>query len=693
MTSLSKRSPLERLLRPESVVAIGGREAEKCLIECQRIGFTGRLYAVNHKREKMAGIPCHRTIEDLPEGPDAAFICIPADPTIEAVAALRAKGAGGAACYASGFSEVGEVGRARQQALIEAAGELGVIGPNCYGIVNYLDGVALWPDDHGGSRVDRGVAIISQSGNVAISLSMQDRGLPVAQLMSLGNQAKDGVPELIDALLTDDRITAIGLFIEGIGDMAAFSRAAIAAAQKSIPIVVLKNGRSEKAAEIAVSHTSSMTGSDAVFDAFCRRYGIARVESLPTFMETLKLLHICPTISGRRFLSLSCSGGEAGLVADRVADMALEMPAFSEQRRAALHSVLGDKVAIGNPLDYHTYIWGEADPMRLCFTEALRAEVDAAMLVIDTPDRPELPFYGWKEAEDAILFAARETGTPTLVASTLQESMAPGFRARMMAGGIAPMQGLDEALQALQAAAFIAERRPVAANAPPLDPAMSRAGHARILDEWRSKKRLAAHGLSVPESALVSDETEAVAAAEALGYPVVVKACAETLAHKTEAGGVALGLTDATAVSEAVTRMSAIANRFIVERMADGAVAELILGITRDPQAGLVLMIGAGGILAELVEDRAVLLLPTDREEVAAALSGLKVHRLLNGYRGRPTGDVDAAIDAVLSLARFATGEENRLEELDVNPLIVLPTGRGVVAADALVRMREDGRS
>ncbi len=687
MTDLLKRKPLERLLRPLSVVVIGGREAEKCLVECQKIGFEGTLYAVNPRREQLAGIPCYRHIEDLPEGPDAAFICIPADATIEAIAALRDKGTGGAVCYASGFSETGDLGRERQAALVEAAGEMGVMGPNCYGIVNCLDRVALWPDDHGGTPVDRGVAIVSQSGNVAISLSMQDRGLPVAQLMALGNQAKDGVPEVVEALLSDERISAIGLFIEGVRDMAALSRVAIDAARKSVPIVVLKNGSSEKAAEIALSHTSSMTGSDAVFDAFCHRYGIARVHSLPVFLETLKLLHVCPTIGGRRFVSMSCSGGEAGLVADLIERTRLETPGFSEERHAALEAVLGPKVDIGNPLDYHTYIWGEAEPIRACFTEALKADVDAALLVLDTPDRSDLPLYGWKEAEAAILSAAAETGTPTLVASSIQENMAPGLRQRLLDGGIAPIQGLEEALLALDAAAMISERRALVAGSEPMAAPSVLVQQSRTLDEWRSKKLLAAYGLPVPEGALVSDATEAVAAAEAFGYPVVVKACSETLAHKTEAGGVALNLPDGDAVNDAVERMGEIADRFIVERMASGAVAELILGLSRDPQAGLVMMVGAGGILAELVEDNALILLPTDREEVLAAIEGLKVAKLLRGYRGKPAGDLEAVVDAVMAIAKFAEAEADWLMELDVNPLIVLPEGQGAVAADALVRL------
>lgn len=678
---------LDRLLRPRSIAAIGGREAEKVVLECQKVGFDGPIYPISRSRPTMAGIASLESIADLPEPPDAVFLAIPAEPTIDAVGQLSAIGAGGVVIYASGFAETGELGLDRQKRLLTAAGDMGMLGPNCYGAVNYLDGVALWPDDHGGKRVDRGVALISQSGNVAISLSMQERGLPVAQLAALGNQAKDGVPSVMRSLLRDERITAIGLFIESVGDIPGFCEAALQAARQNIPVVVLKTGESDAAARVALSHTSSMTGSSAGFNALCDRLAVIRAETLPQFLEILKFVHVHPGLSGRRILTMSCSGGEAGILADLAEKIGLTMPPFARDRAEALLEVLGEKVTIDNPLDYHTYIWGNGPAMTACFTEALKQDVDAGILALDTPDRHGLDLFGWPEAMDAIIEAAAVSGRPTAVASSLPENMPVALSERFLAAGVVPLQGFDDALKAVDRAAWYAEARSRAIDTPlPVAPGPRTVGQSTVLDEWRSKKALQAYGLALPEGALVSDASEAVAAAEAIGYPVVVKACSAALAHKTEAGGVALNLADSDAVAAAVERMSALSDRFIVERMARDAVCEIIVGVSRDDQVGPMLMIGAGGILAELLRDTAVLLFPVSAEDVGHVLDRLLVGRQLAGYRGKPAGDRAAVIDAVLAVARFVEAHVDRLEELDINPLIVLPEGQGVVAADALIR-------
>ncbi len=681
---------LDRLLRPCSVAAIGGREAEKVVLECKKVGFDGPIYPISRSRPTMAGVPSLGSIADLPEPPDAVFLAIPAEPTIEAVGQLSAMGAGGVVIYASGFAETGALGLDRQKRLLAAAGDMGMLGPNCYGAVNYLDGVALWPDDHGGKRIERGVALISQSGNVAISLSMQERGLPVAQLAALGNQAKDGVPSVMRSLLRDDRVTAIGLFIESVGDIPGFCEAALQATKQGVPVVVLKTGDSDAAARVALSHTSSMTGSSAGFNALCDRLAVIRAETLPQFLEILKFVHVHPGLDGRRILTMSCSGGEAGILADLAEKIGLSMPPFAKDRADALLDVLGDKVTIDNPLDYHTYIWGNGPAMTACFTEALRQDVDAGILALDTPDRAGLDLFGWPEAMDAIIAAAKETGRPTAVASSLPENMPVALSERFLAAGVVPLQGFDDALKAVDRAAWYGEARGRALDAsPPVGFGLAAQGRSVVLDEWRSKKALQAFGLALPQGSLVSSASEAVAAAEAIGYPVVVKACAAELAHKTEAGGVALNLADADAVATAVDNMTSLSERFIVESMARDGVCEVIVGVTRDEQVGPMLMIGAGGILAELLKDAAVLLFPVLEADVARVLDRLTVGKLIAGYRGKPTGDRQALIEAVLAVARFVEAHIDRLEELDINPLIVLPQGRGVVAADALIRWTE----
>ena len=325
--------------------------------------------------------------------------------------------------------------------------------------------------------------------------------------------------------------------------------------------------------------------------------------------------------------------------------------------------------------------------MTACFSAALADDFDVGLLALDTPLREGLDLFGWKEAEAAIIAAASATGRPTIVASSLSENMPRRLQASFLAAGIVPLQGFDDALKAVKVAAWYTGARRRCLNQAPLLPNTDlNGGKDRMLDEWRAKKVLSAQGLPVPQGVLVASETEAVAAADALGYPVVVKACSATLAHKTEAGGVALNLIDGQAVSDAVTRMDALAPHFIVEKMAQNGVCEIILGMTRDPQIGPMLMIGAGGVLAELIGDATVLLLPATQEEVERALDRLLVAKLLAGFRGKPAGDRQALIAAIMAVARFIEENKDRLVEMDINPLIVLPQGQGVLAVDAVIR-------
>ena len=309
---------LTRLLRPRSIAVFGGKQAAEVVKQNLGLGFDGPIWPVHPKQGEVAGLQAYRSVEQLPGVPDAAFIAVNRHLSIDVAGALSARGCGGAVCYASGFSEAGEDGSDLQARLIAAAGQMPFVGPNCYGIINYLDGVLLWPDQHGGKRVERGVAIVTQSGNIAVNLTMARRAVPIGYLIAIGNQAQTGLSDMIEALLEDDRVTAIGLHIEAIDDPAAFARAAARAKAKGVPIVALKTGSSAAGARLTVSHTASLAGADAVVDAYLRRAAVARVHSVPVLLETLKILHLGGPLGGRDIASMSCSGGEAALIADAV---------------------------------------------------------------------------------------------------------------------------------------------------------------------------------------------------------------------------------------------------------------------------------------------------------------------------------------------------------------------------------------
>jgi acyl-CoA synthetase (NDP forming) len=680
---------LQRLLRPKSIAVIGGTQAEIAAVNCDNLGFTGEIWPVNGNRESIAGRRCFARIEDLPAAPDAAIVVIPAEPTVEAVALLAGMGAGGAVCFASGFREVRGDGTERQDRLVAAAGDMPVLGPNCHGFVNCLDGAALWPDQHGAVRAERGVALITQSGNIGLNLTMQQRSLELAYLVTLGNQAAIGIPECVETLAGDERVTAIGLHVEGLGDIGAFERAAATARAAGTPIVALKTGRSDTGAEIAMSHTASLAGPDGLYDALFERLGIARVHTIPELLETLKLLSVVGPLPGNRICSMSCSGGEASLMADLAEGRKVEFPPMTPQHRERVAATLNELVSVSNPLDYHTFIWGQEDEIAATFTAMMSGGYDLSMVVLDFPRQDRCDISTWWPTVNGLARAAEATGGRAAVLASMQESMPETVGAQLIERGIVPMTGMAECFTAIECANLIGRAGVDGPSPDLLSPRPPAHADSRVYDEWDSKRMLAASGLALPEGALVTSATEAVAAAEALGYPVAVKAVSAEIAHKTEAGAVSLNLHDGDAVEMAATRMLEVAKRVLVEKMVTDGVAELIVGVDRDAQFGPYLVIGFGGILVELIADSRTLLLPTNRSQVLGALQALKTAPMLSGYRGLPPADLDAAVEAILAVADFAGAHAGEILELDVNPLIVRPAGLGAVAADALIRLAE----
>lgn len=703
MTTNTRRiENLKRLLSPRHIAFIGGRGMHYAIGCTEQIGYPGQIWVVNPQHDEIAGHRCYATLDHLPEAPDAVFLAVRADLTVPMVRDLADRGAGGCVAYAAGFAEIGGPGVALQAALKDAAGDLALIGPNCYGVLNYVDGAALWASPIAGKRVERGVAIISQSGNISINLTYTGRSVPLAYVISVGNQAVMGPADLIPALVDDPAVNAIGLYIEGLDDVPKFSAAAAYALAKGVPIVAIKVGRSEIASRIAVSHTSSLAGSDQFYDALFERLGIIRVNALSTFLETLKLLSLSGPMSGRSLGVLTCSGGEAALVADLAQDLGLSIPELPAEQATAIAGQLPAFATVANPLDYNTAIWGQPEALRDCFAPFMEAGFDATALVLDFPRADVRGFDEYDAAADALIAAQAQTGARAMLVASLAEMLPEAVRERLIAAGLVPLQGLEDAMIALSGAAWYHEVRQAraaeaAADALRLPDVPDMPLTARVLSEADSKARLADYGLVVPEGRVVGADA-AGATAAAIGFPVAVKATAAALAHKTELGAVALNLRDEAAVTAAVTEIDAAmakachggAEQFLVEAMVTDAVAELIVGITRDPQFGLVLLLGSGGVLVDLLADSQVLLLPTDRAAIERALGRLRINAFLDGFRGQTPGDRAAVIDAVLAVVRFAEDHRDSLIELDVNPLLVRPEGHGAIAADALIRLADD---
>jgi acetate---CoA ligase (ADP-forming) len=695
-----RKENLQRLLRPRHIAFIGGRDLAGAIRNCEKLGYGGEIWAVNPKRDEIAGRPCYPSVSDLPGPPDAAFVGVRKELTVEVVRELVGLGAGGCVCYAAGFSEIGPDGEELQEQLVEAAGNMALVGPNCYGLINYLNGAALWPDLHGGERVEQGIAILSQSGNISLNLTMAERSLPISHIASIGNQAVLGLGDYVEALLEESGVRAIGMYVEGIDDVPGFSRAALRALHTGIPLVVLKSGSSEVGKRITLSHTSSLSEPDELYDALFERLGIVRADSVSSFMETLKLLATTGPLGGRKLGVLAGSGGDAALVADLAATVGIALPGFDESQDAALRQQLANFVSVSNPLDYNTGVWGDREELERCFTTVMEGDFDATLLTLDYPRPDSGDRDPWDAAVDALIATHEKTGRPAMVASTIPELLPRETRERLLESGVVPLQGLPEALAALAGAAWYGERRQEILVQDPESLVPMQSNHVphtpQALDEWEGKRLLAASGLRVP-GGQVTSQADAPATAAEIGFPVVVKAMGRNLAHKSELGAVALSLKTTEDVRAAVEKVRARVaglpdanGTFLVERMVEGAIAELIVGLKRDERFGLALVVGSGGTLANLVKDSVTLLLPTSHEAVARALDTLKTAKLLDGFCSHSKGDREGTIDAVLAIAAFAEANLDRLVELDVNPLIVLPDGEGVVAADVFVRMEAE---
>jgi len=690
-----RQQNIRRLLKPRHVCIVGGQAMADSIARCAQAGFTGEVWVVNPKYAELGGRKCYASIADLPEAPDATFIAVPREATIEILKELSARGAGGAICYAAGFAEVGGEGVDLQKQFIAAAGDLAVVGPNCYGILNYLNGIVLWPTGHNGTLVETGCALVAQSGNIALNLTCNDRSVPFAYVITSGNQVVLNVADFVDALAEDPKVTAIGLYIEAISDIPAFSRAAAKALANGKPLIALKAGKSELGSQLAMSHTSSLAGSDRMYDALFERLGVIRVNSIPDLLETMKLISIAGLPKGKSLAVFTCSGGDGLMTADLAEELDVPLNPHSPEQVADLKTQLPNFASVTNPLDYNTSLWSHEDLLTKCFGTVMRGEYDAGMLILDYAVDGEASEKACDASVNAIMSACATHGKMPIVTATLPELLPARVRDRMAKHHAAPMQGLPEAMRAFAAAARFARQREALkassaeALAMPTTPVLD--GPTRIVSEHAAKAALGEFGLKTPASRIVAPGEAAKAAAE-LGFPVVVKVAAPVIAHKTEAGAVAVNLKSPAEVEAAIARMhESVAayksglkiEQVLVEAMVKDVVAELIIGVKRDPQFGLALVVGAGGILVEMVEDAALLLLPTERKTVEQAIHGLKIAKLLRGYRGKPAGDIEAVVNAVMAVASYAEAHRGDLVELDVNPLMVLT--KGAVAVDALI--------
>ena len=668
---------LSRTLNPRSVALFGASPAQSVIEQCQKLGFTGQLWPVHPTRESIAGVECFESIADLPSAPDVAFVAVNRNATIDVVKQLAKLGAGGAVCYASGFAESGTQsgisGVDLQQQLVAAAGEMPLLGPNCYGYINALDGVALWPDQHGCKPESFGAAIVSQSGNVGLNLTLQQRGLNLAYMVTVGNQAVAGVEDCLEVFINDSRVTSLGLFIEAIVDPVRFARLAHYAAQRNLRIVALQTGRSEAGALIAASHTASLAGRRRAYEALFARCGVAMVESPTELIETLKLLNQGGALTGNRLVSLSCSGGEASLVADLSEQTSLRFEPFSNEQHQRISATLTELVTVGNPFDYHTFMWGDRVATANTFAEVMNGPQDATLLILDTPPRDDQPSDSWTVAAQSLGDAAAKTNKRGVVVATIPECVTADVREAARSANMTVLQGLQESLAALDVAAWLGLNLPGEVPAKVVAPRAT-----KLIDEAEAKSMLSRNGVAVPLGAR-SQRDELVATANRVGYPVTLKGLG--LAHKSESGAVRVGITNADQLIAAANAMPKEISEFLVEQTVTNIVAEVLVGVRRDAPVGWLVTLGAGGVFTELWRDTVCLLAPATNAEISEALQKLRIAPLLNGFRGKPAANIDALVELIQKL--IGATLNNGLVEVELNPVLVTP--KSAIAVDALM--------
>ncbi|MGB1444012.1 MAG: acetate--CoA ligase family protein, partial [Paracoccaceae bacterium] len=489
-----------------------------------------------------------------------------------------------------------------------------------------------------------------------------------------GNQAKVSMADLARFVLADPRVTALGLHIEGLGDPNEFLQLAQEAHAMGKGIVVIKVGASDQAQAATISHTASLAGSAAGASAIFERLGVAQVQDLTTFMDTLMVLHHVGPLNGDTVATISCSGGEASLMADLGQAVRVEFPDLVPNQRDALRYALGDKVALANPLDYHTYIWGDGAAMGRCYAAMMLGDQDATILVVDFPRADRCSQSAWDCVIEGVEYAHAQSDRVLILAASLAENMPEHVAERLGALGIPCLNGLRESLEAVRAAAAVGQG---IQNDQPLW--ISTPSETSVtLSEAEAKADLAQSGLTVPAARVVS--LDDIDNQGDFPFPAVIKA--QGLAHKSDAGGVALNLTSMDAVKSAAQNMGS--DSFLMEQMITGAVCEILIGVVADPAHGFVLTLAAGGVMTEILKDSTTLVLPVTPQDVTEAFQRLKIAPILNGYRGQPAVDMAALVDAVMSVQSYVQQNMDDVLEVEINPIIATPTT--AIAVDALIR-------
>ncbi|WP_066664554.1 MULTISPECIES: acetate--CoA ligase family protein [unclassified Sphingomonas] len=689
---------LSRLLSPRSVVIVGasptpGALGNSVLKNLERHGFAGDIHLINPKRDEIEGRPCLKSIDELPEGVDAAVLAIPGPAVLGAVQALAARGVGAAIIFSAGFAEGGEEGLAAQAEVARIAHEHGMVveGPNCLGMVNYAAGVPLTfvetpVLDLTGKPA---VGIVSQSGAMAVVLgaTLMSKGLGITVSVSTGNEAASGVEDYVEYLIDDPATPAIAMIVEQFRKPARFLALAEKARAAGKHIVLLHPGTSSAARESAATHTGAMAGDWQLMKAKVERAGVVLVDSLEALGDVTELAVRAKPVRRGGTAVLTESGAFKALTLDLAESIGLDLPAMAGATAEAMRAAIPDFIPVSNPMDLTAQALVDPDLYRRTLIPLLADDNFAALVfgIIQTdPATCARKFPAIIEAVTAL-----NPDKPVIFAGIDDGAEVPTeYIAGLRAIGVPYFPSPDRAFRALRHLGKLAERDFATAEAAPVTLELP----SGVIPEYRAKQLLAPVGIPFPSGGFAASAGEAKAIAARVGYPVAIKAQSAELSHKSDAGGVILNIADDAALDAAWERLFANVAAYDAAIALDGAQieamgkrgVELIIGARNDPEWGPVILAGFGGVTAELLHD--VRLLPHDLTHgaIVAELRALKQGALLDGYRGSPALDVDAVAALIAGLGRVLAGTPS-IREIDLNPVVVYPRGEGVVALDALI--------
>ena len=693
---------IAKLLSPRSVAVIGAsadprKTAGRPVAYLRKHGFAGRILPVNPKVEQIDGLPCYPDIASLPEVPDVAVVLLGAERAHQAVKELAARGCAAAIVLASGYTETGEDGARRQQQLVEAAGSMRLLGPNTIGLVNLTDRIVLSPS--GALEMDEfpvgSIGVVSQSGGILGSLLSRAaaRGIGLSKLISTSNEVDLELADFIDHLADDPATKVIALYVETVRNPEKFRAACLKAARAGKPVVAFKIGRSEAGAQAAVSHTGAMAGADRMYDALFRQVGVIRAQSFADLLDIPAALATGRVLRGRRVAILTSTGGAGTLVSDDLGVAGFETPAPDAATADALRALQTGSEAVldRNPIDV-TLAGLRPDLLRGAITALLASpSYDALIIIVGSSSlaMPELLAGAIQDClphSDKPVLAYVSPHAPAVGALLTQRGVPAFAAAESCSAALAGM---------LRVRRFETETATQAAAPAAIDTGALPSGS---LDEAQAKAIFARFGLPCAAERVVAGAQEAENAARELGGRVVLKILSAQITHKSDVGGVAVGLTPETIgvrltqmAGDVEARAGVQVRQFLVQEMVGGG-TELILGLHRDA-LGTAVLLGMGGVTAELFQDTTLRLLPSDggrlqpltHADALAMAQQLKTWPLLDGFRGRPKADVPALVEAIVAFSAMAAQLGERVIEAEINPVFVLPAGQGVRAADGVL--------